>query len=117
MGDLGVLRVRLLGGLEVEGVEGRALGSRKARTLIKVLALARGRPVPADTVADALWPDDDAPTRSHGVGIGSAPPALHRTGFAKHPYTHRTLWMIASISGNSSPDGTWPAPIRWPARC
>jgi len=59
----GVLRVRLLGALDVEGVDGRALGSRKARTLIKVLALARGRPVSADRLADALWPDGDAPAR------------------------------------------------------
>jgi DNA-binding SARP family transcriptional activator/tetratricopeptide (TPR) repeat protein len=56
---LSQLRVRLLGGLDVEGVAGSALGSRKARTLVKVLALARGAAVPADTVVEALWPDDD----------------------------------------------------------
>ena len=57
------LRVRLLGGLEVEGIDGRVLGSRKARTLVKVLALARGAPVPADAVVEALWPGDDLPTK------------------------------------------------------
>ena len=56
---LSQLRVRLLGGLDVEGVAGPGLGSRKARTLVKVLALARGVAVPVDTVVEALWPDDD----------------------------------------------------------
>lgn len=55
---MGELKVRLLGGLDIEGVEAGALGSRKARTLLKVLALARGLPVTADTLADRLWPDD-----------------------------------------------------------
>src|SRR3984893_9431196 len=63
MTGLSQLRVRLLGGLDVEGVAGPALGSRKARTLVKVLAVARGAFVPADTVVEALWPDDDVPAR------------------------------------------------------
>jgi DNA-binding SARP family transcriptional activator len=57
------LRVRLLGGLDIEGLDERAIGSRKARTLVKVLALARGSAVSADTVVEALWPDGDAPTK------------------------------------------------------
>jgi DNA-binding SARP family transcriptional activator len=57
------LRVRLLGALDVEGVDGSALGSRKARTLVKVLALARGQAVPADSVVEALWPGDDLPAK------------------------------------------------------
>ena len=63
MGEPGVLRVRLLGALEVEGVDARALGSRKARTLVKILALARGRRVSADRISDVLWPDGDGPAR------------------------------------------------------
>lgn len=58
-----MLRIRLLGGLDVEGVDERELGSRKARTLIKVLALGRGAPVAADAVVEALWPDDDLPSK------------------------------------------------------
>jgi DNA-binding SARP family transcriptional activator len=54
---LGELRIRLLGGLAVEGVPERDLGSRKARTLIKVLALARGKPVAVERIADVLWGD------------------------------------------------------------
>jgi DNA-binding SARP family transcriptional activator/tetratricopeptide (TPR) repeat protein len=53
------LRVRVLGGFEIEGVPEATLGSRKARTMLKVLALARGRPVPVDTLVDTLW--EDAP--------------------------------------------------------
>lgn len=50
--------MHLLGGFEVEGVESRRFGSRKARTLLKVLALARGAAVSPDRLADHLWPDD-----------------------------------------------------------
>jgi DNA-binding SARP family transcriptional activator len=52
------LRVRLLGGLEVEGVGEQALGTRKARTLLRRLAVAGGRPVAADELAAAVWGDD-----------------------------------------------------------
>jgi DNA-binding SARP family transcriptional activator len=57
------LRVRLLGGLDVEGLDERTIGSRKARTLVKVLALARGAPVAADAVVEALWPGGDEPAK------------------------------------------------------
>lgn len=57
--DCGVpgLRVRLLGPFEVEGLEPHRLGPRKARTLLKMLALARGKPVTADYLIDCLWPE------------------------------------------------------------
>ena len=65
-----MLRVRLLGGLDVDGVDSRALGSRKARTLVKVLALARGNPVATDTLVEALWPYDERPARpNEQVGV------------------------------------------------
>src|SRR5437879_5829114 len=58
------VRVRVLGGFEVEGVAPHQLGSRKARTLLKVLAMARGRPVAVDELIERLWPDDEgAPSR------------------------------------------------------
>lgn len=49
------LAVRLLGEFAVDGVESRALGSRKARLALHLLALADGQPVPSDVLADALW--------------------------------------------------------------
>jgi len=49
------LRVRLLGELKVEGFETNQLGSRKARSLVRMLAVHRGGPVRVDTLADWLW--------------------------------------------------------------
>jgi class 3 adenylate cyclase/DNA-binding SARP family transcriptional activator len=57
----GLTRVGLVGsfGLDLDGapVAEAALGSRKARTLLKLLAVRRGRLVPMDTIVDVLWPD------------------------------------------------------------
>jgi DNA-binding SARP family transcriptional activator len=50
------LKVSVLGALDIQGVDKHALGSRKARTLIKVLAVARGQPVPVPRLVDCLWP-------------------------------------------------------------
>ncbi len=52
------LSVRVLGAFAVDGLDERAIGSRKARTLLKLLACERGGPVSADRIADALWADD-----------------------------------------------------------
>ena len=60
--SIGSLRIRLLGPFGIEGVDGGRLGSRKARTLLKILALARGKPVSVDRLADCLW-GDVAPAR------------------------------------------------------
>jgi DNA-binding SARP family transcriptional activator/tetratricopeptide (TPR) repeat protein len=49
------LRVRVLGQFDVEGVEERAFGSRKARMLAARLALAAGMAVSADELVDVLW--------------------------------------------------------------
>ena len=53
---VGELKVSVLGALDIHGVDKQALGSRKARTLIKVLAVARGQPVPVPRLIDCLWP-------------------------------------------------------------
>ena len=63
------MRVRLLGGFEIEGVGERELGSRKGRTLLKVLAVARGRPVSVDRIADALWGDAQPSHPADQVGV------------------------------------------------
>ena len=63
------MRVRLLGGLVVEGHRPNEVGSRKARTLLGVLTLARGAPVGVDVLAEVLW-GDDLPTRpADQVGV------------------------------------------------
>jgi DNA-binding SARP family transcriptional activator len=51
------LAVRVLGEFAVDGLEPRALGSRKARLALHLLALGDGQPVPADVLVDALWAD------------------------------------------------------------
>ncbi len=56
------LAVRLLGEFGVDGIEPAALGSRKARLALQLLALAQGRAVPSAVLADAVW-GDAQPTR------------------------------------------------------
>ncbi len=51
------LALRVLGEFGVDGVEPAALGSRKARLALHLLALAQGRPVPAGVLAESLWGD------------------------------------------------------------
>jgi DNA-binding SARP family transcriptional activator len=63
------VRIRLLGGLAVDGFEEHALGSRKGRRLLEVLALAGGTPVSTDRLAEVLW-GDDAPARpAEQIGV------------------------------------------------
>ena len=49
------LALRLLGEFGVDGVEPAALGSRKARLALHLLALAQGRTVPSGVLAESLW--------------------------------------------------------------
>jgi DNA-binding SARP family transcriptional activator len=64
-----LLRVRLLGGLTVEGLGEHELGSRKGRTVVKVLALERGGPVSIDRLVDALWADDVPARPADQLGV------------------------------------------------
>jgi DNA-binding SARP family transcriptional activator len=51
------LAVRVLGDFGVDGIEPQALGSRKARLALHLLALADGAAVPSGVLTDALWGD------------------------------------------------------------
>ncbi len=53
------LAVRVLGDFGVDGIEPQALGSRKARQALQLLALGEGQAVPSGVLIDALW--DSAP--------------------------------------------------------
>ncbi len=53
----------------MEGVDDRALGSRKGRAVLKMLAVARGAPVPVDRIADALWGDEQPSAPGEQVGV------------------------------------------------
>jgi len=66
---VGDLRVRLLGGLLVEGYRPNEVGSRKARTLVAVLAVARGAPVSVDVLVDILWGEDLPARPDNEVGV------------------------------------------------
>jgi DNA-binding SARP family transcriptional activator len=52
------LRVRVIGGLSVEGIAEHTLGSRKARLALRMLGIAQGRPVTIERLADVIWLDD-----------------------------------------------------------
>ena len=54
------MRVRILGPIDVVGDDGavHAIGSRNQRVVLGLLAAAGGEVVGADTLVDALWPDD-----------------------------------------------------------
>jgi class 3 adenylate cyclase/DNA-binding SARP family transcriptional activator len=65
----GTLRVRVLGTFMVEGIDAHHLGTRKARTLLKVLALHRGRPVSVDHLTDCLWPEGTPRPERSGTQI------------------------------------------------
>lgn len=69
VGDLPQLRVRVLGGLKVDGLDEHAVGSRKGRTLLRVLAVARGDPVSTDRIVDALWADRPPSRPADQVGV------------------------------------------------
>lgn len=49
------LSVRVLGDLSVDGLDVRSAVDRKARLMLRYLAMARGRAVSADALAEALW--------------------------------------------------------------
>ncbi len=68
-----VVRIRLSSALVVDGpdgpLNGQALGSRKARTLLALLAAERGALVPLDRIVHALWPDD--PPADPGANVAT----------------------------------------------
>jgi hypothetical protein len=66
------LRVRLLGGLVVEGLSAPEIGSRKARSLLAALAVARGAPVGVDVLAEVVQHLAAAPTGSVDDGAKDA---------------------------------------------
>jgi DNA-binding SARP family transcriptional activator len=82
--------VEVLGGFTVTvdgvAVPPAAWRSRQARTLVKLLAARRGRPVARSVVCGLLWPDDDG----------------ERTG-------HRLSVLLATVRGVLDPAKEWPA--------
>jgi DNA-binding SARP family transcriptional activator len=92
-----LVRVRLLGGLEVEGVKSSELGSQKGRTILKVLALAHPGLVSIDTLVTAAWPDRPPaePAREISVLVSRLRRALGpwRVPYADHSYRLTLDWL------------------------
>jgi len=63
------LRVRLLGDLQVEGLEPARLGRRQVRTLLKVLALHHDQPVGLERLVDCLWGDGPPDRPSDQISV------------------------------------------------
>jgi DNA-binding SARP family transcriptional activator len=68
-----VLWLQLVGVLTVfrngEALTGQDVGSRKARTLLALLAVEHRRPIPAERIAEVLW--GDAPPRRPASGVAT----------------------------------------------
>ncbi len=76
-GGAGPLRVHVIGTFRVEGFAEHDLGSRKARTALRLLAIAAGVPVSTDRIATVLWPDAEQP-RDPGAQIAVIMSRLRR---------------------------------------
>ena len=64
------LELRVLGPLEARnGEAGIALGGKKLRALLAVLALEPGRVVSVDRLIECLWPGDPPETAAHAVQV------------------------------------------------
>jgi DNA-binding SARP family transcriptional activator len=65
--------VRVMGAFEVtvngQDVPLAAWRSRQARSLLKILAAARGRPLTRDWLCEALWPDDRSDRTGHRLSV------------------------------------------------
>ncbi|MFI7552767.1 BTAD domain-containing putative transcriptional regulator [Micromonospora sediminimaris] len=72
VGRVGVL-VRALGRFEVRvagaAVPPSAWQSRRARDLLRILVVRRGRPVPRGELCELLWPDDDPSRTGHRLSV------------------------------------------------
>ncbi|MDQ1520924.1 MAG: hypothetical protein QOI55_1997, partial [Actinomycetota bacterium] len=74
-----------------------AIGTRKARTLLKVLALGRGRPVSVDRIVEVLW-DEAPPARANeqvAVLVSRLRGTLgrERLAFGDGGYTLQVDWL------------------------
>ncbi len=96
----GVVRLRLSSTLAVDtsgGVlSGRALGSRKARTLLALLASARGRPVATDRIAEVLWHED--PPADPAGNVATLVSRIRRTVAPT---------LVVGLPGAYALDGEW----------
>jgi len=83
------VRIQVLGGFDVRVGERpvplQAWRSRQARTLVKILASRRGRPLSRDYLCEVLWPDDDQAKTGHRLSV-----------------------LLATVRGVLDPERAWP---------
>jgi hypothetical protein len=111
------LSLRILGGLDVEGLEPPAVGSRKARALVRLLALARGRPVATRDLIDALWGDAAPANPAEQVAVLAS--RLRRTlgrdriEHVEHSYRLHYDWLdvaeLEAVTAERAPCTTSPS--------
>ena len=96
----GVVRLRLSSTLGVDtaggSLTGRQLGSRKARTLLALLASARGRAVGTDRIVDAVWHDE--PPADPAANVATLVSRLRRVVGPD---------LVAGLPGSYALGGTW----------
>ena len=97
-----MLRVRTLGEFAIDQVDLSQIRSRKARTAVKVLALARGRPVSVDRLVECLWPDDARPRepeREVAVNLSRARSVLGRDRIVRSDAGYHLLtdWLDLDV--------------------
>ncbi|GAA4099372.1 AfsR/SARP family transcriptional regulator [Nonomuraea soli] len=62
---------------------------RRARTLLRLLAMHAGRPVHRESVVDALWPQERAATARRGLHVAVSSLRGYLTAHAGHPLVDR----------------------------
>jgi DNA-binding SARP family transcriptional activator len=130
----------MLGEFAIDQVDLSRIRSRKSRTALKVLALARGRPVSVDRLVECLWPDGTAPRepeREVAVNLSRARSVLGRDRIVRSDAGYRLVfdWLDLDVldeladearrrlSGSTGrrPSArrrrcaTWPPRLRWPS--
>jgi DNA-binding SARP family transcriptional activator len=63
------LRVRVFGGLEVEGLAPTEVGSRRARRLLAGLACGPGAPQPIERLIEVVWGDEPPDRAAEQLGV------------------------------------------------
>jgi DNA-binding SARP family transcriptional activator len=76
---------------------GREVGSRKARTLLALLAVRRGRTVAVDTIVDVLW--EATPPRQPGANVATLVSRLRATLGAHTIMGGRTGYRLGETVG------------------
>jgi DNA-binding SARP family transcriptional activator/tetratricopeptide (TPR) repeat protein len=99
---LGAFGVRSAGSAAVDA----GVGSRKARRLLAVLAVANGRVLSLDAIVEALWPEGPPRRPSDNVAtlvsrlratLGAEVIAGGRRGYAIGPSVDVDLWEVAAL--------------------